>query len=186
MVSLTESSACLNQTRFEELWAENKAGIRRYLCSLKVEAGALDELMHETSIALWRKFEAYDSSRPFAPWACRFAFLQYLKHRQRRTRDRHVFGDEQLENVPAEWDQESDFSLARRDALRKSIALLDESDRQLLHCRYHSKESVRQMAKRRAISIHKLYHSLDSIKATLRIAVDGSMMSEGWARSELF
>jgi len=185
MVSLTPSSACLNQIRFDELWAENAAAIRRYLCSLNVEARVLDELMHETSIALWRKFEAYDSSRPFAPWGCRFAFLQHLKHRQRRTRDRHVFGDEPVEMTPADWDQESDFSKARRNALHVSLALLNESERQLLSCRYDSMETIQQMAKRRATSVHKLYHSLDSIKAKLRIAVDGSMMSEGWERSEL-
>ena len=63
--------------------------------------------------------------------------------------------------------------------------LLDESERHLISCRYDSKETIQYMAKRQATSVHKLYHTLDSIRATLKIGIDQLMISEGWERSEL-
>ena len=186
MVSLTSSSSTINETRFEELWAENIASVRRYVWSFKPQACAVEDIMQETAIALWRKFDAYDPARPFVAWACRFALLQVLKHRQRLVRDRLVFGnnDLHLERAVAGAERESEVSVARYEALVASIEQLEDSERELLQCRYHSQETIQSMAKRRATSVHKLYHSLDSIRESLKIAIDGMMSQEGWERAE--
>jgi RNA polymerase sigma-70 factor, ECF subfamily len=186
MVSLTPASSTINQTRFEELWSENESSVRRYVWSLKVGARDVDGIVQDTAIALWRKFNAYDSMRPFAPWACRFAVLQVLKQRQRAARNRVFLPDDDwILTIPADQDRESDMNFARREALDESIRLLDESDQQLIQCRYDSKETIQELAKRRATSVHKLYHSLDHIRETLKIAIDDFMLKDGWERDEL-
>ena len=186
MVSLTASSSTVNQSRFEELWSENESVIRRYVWSLRPGSCAIEDILQETSIALWRKFDAYDTTRPFAAWGCRFALLQVLKHRQRCLRDRLVFDyeDGQIERTIADHRPNDDMVRARQDALKKALMLLDESQRQLIHCRYDSKETIQSMAKRRATSVHRLYHTLDSVRATLKNSIDKVMISEGWERSE--
>jgi len=185
MVSLTASSSSINQTRFEELWSENLTSIRRYVLSLRPEISSVDDILQETAISLWRKFDAYDPARPFVAWACRFALLQTLKQRQQRQRDRLVFNNDILNEALNEPHHESELTIARRDALTKALPSLAESDRRLLHRRYYTKETVQKMAKKQAISVHKLYHSLDAIRESLKVAIDQRMINEGWERMDL-
>lgn len=186
MVSLTASSSNINQTRFEELWSESFSPIRRYVLSLKPECGTVDDILQETSIALWLKFDAYDPTRPFVAWACRFAFLQVLKQRQRCRRDCLVFDNHCYLNArSADFDGDPELLGARLEALAKSLKSLDHSDRKLLERRYHSKETVQRMAKQESTSVYKLYHSLDSIRDTLKLAINQTMINGGWDRSEL-
>lgn len=187
MVSLTAASAAINQTRFEELWLESESAIRRYIWTLRPAPGSFEDILQETAIALWRKFDVYDPTRPFAAWGCRFALLQVLKHRQRSGRDRLVFGMEESETAAKLVQSEvgSDLYRARRDALTDSLNRLDETDRLLLSCRYGSGETVQSMAQRCETSVHKLYHALDSLREKLKIATDQRMIADGWERSEL-
>ena len=43
-------------------------------------------IVQQTAVVLWEKFDQYFASRPFAPWACRFALnvtRQWMARRQR-------------------------------------------------------------------------------------------------------
>lgn len=45
-----------------------------------------EDIVQQTALALWEKFDAYDSSQAFTPWACRFALnktKQWIERRQR-------------------------------------------------------------------------------------------------------
>ena len=185
MVSLTASSSSINESRFEELWNEHLISIRRYVLSLRPEISSVDDILQETAISLWRKFDAYDPARPFVAWACRFALLQTLKQRQQRKRDRLAFHNDILNDELNESHHESELTIARREALAKSLPSLADSDRRLLHRRYHSTETVQCMAKQESISVYKLYHSLDAIRESLKMTIDQRMMNEGWERIEL-
>ena len=45
-----------------------------------------EDIVQQTALALWEKFDAYDPTQPFTPWACRFALnkaRQWIERRQR-------------------------------------------------------------------------------------------------------
>ena len=45
-----------------------------------------EDIVQQTALTLWEKFDAYDSSQAFTPWACRFALnktKQWIERRQR-------------------------------------------------------------------------------------------------------
>ena len=43
----------------------------RYISALVPCVTDAQDLVQQTALALWRKFEAYDPRQPFTPWACR-------------------------------------------------------------------------------------------------------------------
>ncbi len=179
MLSLAETPAAPKKDDFIQLFLAAKPDLSRYVLSLVRDRDALDDIMQDLAIALWRKFEDYDSDRPFLPWACRFAFYQSLKHRQRTHRRSWQLSDENaLERAPApvqdEWQE------ARNEALESCLGSLPSADRELIQCRYASKETIQQMAKRTKISVHKLYHALDRIREDLMAGVTGRMREQGF------
>ena len=179
-------SVSTKQAQFMELFSQHEPGLRRYILSLQVPYSAVDDIVQDAALALWKKFESYDVSRPFAPWANRFTYLQVLKYRTKHARNRIVpTGNEHLAAVAHDSEHPSEIEAARLRALDQSLDWLPESDRQLLHCRYGSQETIQTLAKRRGTSVHKLYHALDRIRIHLMISVNQIMIDEGWDRVEL-
>lgn len=179
MLSLAETPVPPKHDDFVRLFLASRVDLSRYVLSLVRDRDAVDDIMQDLAIALWRKFDDYDRDRPFLPWAFRFAFYQVLKHRQRAQRRWwQSAGDLALEHAAApvkdEWHE------ARIEALEKCLGSLPSQDRELLHCRYESEETIQQMAKRTKISAHKLYHALDRIREELMASITGRLREKGW------
>ena len=70
--------------------------LHAFILSMVWNPAEADDVLQETNLVLWEKSGEFDGSRPFLPWAMRFAQLQamaWLKRRQRQ-QDRLVFDDE--------------------------------------------------------------------------------------------
>jgi RNA polymerase sigma-70 factor (ECF subfamily) len=62
--------------RFVRLFVETQRQILRYIPTLVPDVEVAQEILQETAVDLWRKFDQYDPALPFAPWACRFVFCR--------------------------------------------------------------------------------------------------------------
>ena len=71
--------------RFGCLFVETQGDILRYILVLVRDIYYAHEILQDTAVDLWRKFDQYDPVYPFAAWACRFAFRRVLKHRGQRS-----------------------------------------------------------------------------------------------------
>ena len=60
-----------DRDNFIGLYSKHEPNIRRYVYSLVGDASDTEDVMQETAMALWRKFEDYDPSQPFIGWALR-------------------------------------------------------------------------------------------------------------------
>ena len=79
-----DSSAA--QQRFLSLFLRSEQEIFRYVAALVPNATDAEDIVQQTALALWEKFDAYDPTLPFTPWACRFALNkahQWIERRQR-------------------------------------------------------------------------------------------------------
>ena len=74
------------QQRFLSLFLRSEREIFRYVAVLVPNLADAEDIVQQTALALWEKFDAYDPNRPFTPWACRFALnkaRQWIERRQR-------------------------------------------------------------------------------------------------------
>src|SRR5213595_669383 len=74
------------QQRFLSLFLRSEREIFRYVAALVPNVADAEDIVQQTTLALWEKFDRYDPSQPFTPWACRFALnktKQWLERRQR-------------------------------------------------------------------------------------------------------
>jgi DNA-directed RNA polymerase specialized sigma24 family protein len=68
-----DNSGTVDHDIFMRLLLANEREIMRYVCALVPSPNDAEEIVQQTAILLWEKFDQYDQSRPFTPWACRFA-----------------------------------------------------------------------------------------------------------------
>src|SRR5213075_1835074 len=74
------------QQRFLSLFLRSEREIFRYVAALVPNVADAEDIVQQTALSLWEKFDAYDPSQPFTPWACRFALnktKQWIERRQR-------------------------------------------------------------------------------------------------------
>src|SRR3954470_22153012 len=74
------------QQRFLSLFLRSEREVFRYVAALVPNMVDAEDIVQQTALALWEKFDAYDPSQPFTPWACRFALnktKQWIERRQR-------------------------------------------------------------------------------------------------------
>ena len=61
------------------LIAVNQDDLYRYIYSLLPHYDDARDVLQETVLAVAGKFDEYDASRPFLPWACKFAYYKVLQ-----------------------------------------------------------------------------------------------------------
>src|SRR5471030_1900865 len=74
------------QQRFLSLFLRSEREIFRYVAALVPNVADAEDIVQQTALALWEKFEAYDPAQPFTPWACWFALnktRQWIERHQR-------------------------------------------------------------------------------------------------------
>ena len=56
--------------RFLSLFLRTEREIFRYVAALVPNVAGAEDIVQQTAVALWEKFDAYDPAQPFTPWAC--------------------------------------------------------------------------------------------------------------------
>jgi RNA polymerase sigma-70 factor, ECF subfamily len=139
-----------NREAFVQLIAAEQFRLIHYISILLGDPQASRDVLQETNLVLWRKAAEYDFGRSFSAWARRIAYWQVKAHVRDRSRDRHTFSEEFMENL-ADYAEETD-SIRESDeadsmiALRHCLRELSESNRELLQLRYEEGTSIASLA----------------------------------------
>jgi len=87
---------------FVELYSSHYPRLQFYIMAMLPTANDASDVLQETSLVLWRKFDTFQSGTNFFAWACKIARLQALKHRERQGRTGQLFELSVLEKLAAE------------------------------------------------------------------------------------
>src|SRR4051812_33561485 len=74
------------QQQFLSLFLRSEREVFRYVAALIPNVSDVEDIVQQTALALWEKFDSYDPTQPFTPWACRFALnktRQWIERHQR-------------------------------------------------------------------------------------------------------
>ena len=124
-----------NHEEFVLLMTRHQRKIWWFINSLLPAPNAADDVLQETSLVMWRKWDQFDHDREFLPWACGIARLQVLKfvrqHRAKRQYlDETVMG-EVADIASNNWRESKRVSNRLRRAsknLKKKIEQLSRHD----------------------------------------------------------
>jgi len=156
----------------------NQKSIRNFIYSLHPHAEDLDDIMQDTVMSLWEKFDTFELDREFLPWANRLAYFEVLRFRKKRSRDRLVFSDEMVEQLWEDAPSPNDTEAVRL-ALDACLCKLDGRAREVVEARYARGASIATLAKMRSESVHQLYRILEKVRLALVSCVQRRLASEG-------
>jgi RNA polymerase sigma-70 factor (ECF subfamily) len=153
--------------RFVRLFAGGQREVLRYILALVPDLDDAHEILQDTAVDLWKKFDEYDPGLAFVPWACRFALHCVLKHREKTTRRSRFLSIETIELLASERLEEDEVLEDRRHALAACMKRLSEAERVLVEQRYAERTTVAEMAKVNRQKVSTLYRSLERVRRRL-------------------
>lgn len=162
----------LTQEQFMRLFLETERELLRYVMALIPNPSDARDVVQETAVALWRAVEKYDPSRPFGPWACRFALNEARLHLRSEARRRVQLEEDVAELLDARRVELAKPLDTRREHLRDCLERLPEDQRELVRDYYFNDEKIEHLATRIGRGTEAVYKSLQRIRQTLHHCIE--------------
>jgi RNA polymerase sigma-70 factor (ECF subfamily) len=139
--------------------------LSNYSCSKKGEVD--NDIMQETTIVMYEKFDNFQRGTDFFAWAKTIAKYKTLEFLQKQKREKVIFSKDIIDLIDEDSRQCFDRHKDWLDALQKCVSRLPQLDRDLLHLRYHANSSIAIIANRFGCSLQKIYRNIARINNTL-------------------
>jgi RNA polymerase sigma-70 factor, ECF subfamily len=162
-----EACASDPTAEFLELYSHNYPRLQFYLMTLLPGADDVADVLQETSLVLWKKFETYQTGTNFFAWACKIARLQALKHRERCGKGALMFSDDLLETLAVEAAEDRFGPATTVGQLHQCLERLSRRDQQLIQKRYEPGMTVARLAEEIGRTANSLSKSLGRIRRNL-------------------
>jgi RNA polymerase sigma-70 factor, ECF subfamily len=165
--------------QFGQLLAKCQRPVFLYAMSLLHNAADAEEVLQETNVVLWQKFEQYRPGTDFVRWAYGIAYYEVLKVREKQSRRHRLFSDDFFARLAVEAQEPSELLEARRQALTGCLQKLAERDRTLILHRYQPSATTRSLAETLGRSLQGTRKSLHRIRSMLLHCVQRTLSREG-------
>ncbi len=160
------------QQRFLSLFLRSEREIFRYVAALIPNVTDAEDIVQQTALALWEKFETYDPAQPFTPWACRFALNKARQWIERRQRWQALL-DHGLAEDLARRRQELQPEFDRRlKHLETCLGKLPDEQRLLVEAYYAERADIAALAERSGKTVAATYKMLQRIRQALQSCVE--------------
>jgi RNA polymerase sigma-70 factor, ECF subfamily len=137
------------------------------------------DVLQETSLVLWKKFDTYKTGTNFFAWACKIARLQALKYRDRCGKSAHMFSQALLETLAEEAAEERFAPGALLRYLRQCLERLSNRDQQVIRKRYEPGMTVARLAEEIGRTANSLSKSLGRIRRNLLECIERKQAAAG-------
>ncbi len=165
--------------RFFRCMNQNQKQIHAYILMMVHDYHNAEDLMQETAIILWKKFDEYEPGTSFSAWGMNVARNVVFNYRRKLGNRSQLFNDHMYQMLE-DYAQNSARELsATEEFLRDCINKLTPTDQQLIKLRYEQRIPVQNIATQVKRSADSLYHSFSRIYAALKQCVSQQLEARG-------
>jgi RNA polymerase sigma-70 factor (ECF subfamily) len=163
--------------QFLSLFMRNQKRIYGFIASLVPNAVDSDDLMQETMMVMWHRFDEFQIGTDFAAWGMAIARRKIMKYRASRAGKSLLFSEEAIQSI-MQCDENlggktSDYMVALQQCLNK----LENKDRQVIRLRYEEETSTQKLADVIGTTMANVYKILSRIHLLLGRCVSKTVVA---------
>ncbi len=154
---------------FTRLLGANQKRILGFILSLVPAGPDAEDILQNTYIVMWQKFDEFELGTNFTAWAMRIARFQVMEFWSRQQRTRARLSDETIDLVlerladPKQHEKLSPLS----EALEHCLGKLRPQQLQMVRSRYSDECEVSEIAEELRMSVDAVYKSLSRTRRQL-------------------
>lgn len=160
--------------QFTRLLLEHEPEILRAVMVFVPERADARDIVQETAVALWKQFDQYDATRPFANWAIGYARIQVRRFLRSGAR-RSVLTERAAELIEQAQDERAAMNERRDAALRECLDGLPEQSRGIITGYYFDEQTVEGLARQHGRSVEAIYKTLQRLRAALLDCINAKL-----------
>ncbi|MDB6132684.1 MAG: hypothetical protein JWM59_927 [Verrucomicrobiales bacterium] len=168
-----------SQEQFLSLFLRSEREIFRYVAALVPFVSDAEDIVQETALVLWEKFDSYNPGLPFTPWACRFALNKTRQWLERRHRWKILLDNglaEELAQRREDLRPELDLRLSH---LAGCLGKLPEDQRSLVEGYYYRRDGIEKLAAEFSRTVAATYKTLQRVRGALQSCIEEAIKPEG-------
>lgn len=162
------------QQRFLSLFLRSEREIFRYVAALVPNVADAEDIVQQTALSLWEKFDAFDSTRPFTPWACRFALNKAKQWIERRQRWQALLEGGLAEELAHRREELRPEMESRLKFLEACLGKLPEEQRSFVEGYYYRRDGVEKLAENSGRTAAATYKILQRTREALQNCIENA------------
>lgn len=176
----TLEAAARRAEEFTQLYTPCQRRLYAYIVMLAGDAMSAHNILQDTNLVLWEKFDQFQPGTSFFAFAREIARYRVLRYRQIHARDAVLLEPDLLEMVArAAYESDEESDRAYHDALAGCVGKLNPTDRDLIRRRYTGNFSVKVLAEQLGRSENALSQALARIRRALKGCVERTLAVAG-------
>jgi RNA polymerase sigma-70 factor, ECF subfamily len=156
-------------------WTASLPSVAAYIRSFTHDFHDSQDILQDVSVAVVRKYDEYDHTKPFVAWAIGIARNELLAYRRRKSVYRQFFDDECFEKIGEAFAAAEEDMNPVMEALQKCMRQASEKTRRLLRLRYIEDLRYEEIAKTLSVSVGSIKVGMHRMRAALRDCVERRM-----------
>jgi len=165
--------------QFLSLFLRSEREIYRYVAVLVPNLADVEDIVQQTAVDLWEKFDAYDPNQPFTPWACRFALNTARQWVERRQRWQILLTNGLAEELALRREALRPELEARLTHLEVCLHKLPEDQRAIVEGYYYRRDNIEDLAEGSGRTVAATYKALQRIRQSLQTCIERAASPEG-------
>lgn len=163
---------------FTHHWLEVEPSVSAYVFASISGFHDAEDVVQRIAQELARRFDEYDSSRPFVGWALWIAKSRVIDFYRAQSRTRVVFSHELLAQLADTIVKQADRRSDRREALEACLDELPRRSRRLLDLRYVEELSAAEMARETGSTSGSVRVLLSRVRTVLASCIERRLAME--------
>ena len=162
------------QQRFLSLFLRSEREMFRYVAALVPNVADAEDIVQQTALALWEKFDSYDPNQPFTPWACRFALNKTKQWIERRQRWQALLDGGLVEELARRRDELRPEIETRLKHLEGCLSKLPDEQRSIVEGYYYRRDDIEKLAEKSGRTVAGIYKTLQRIRQSLQVCIENA------------
>lgn len=164
--------------RFVALFVTHEGRLRAFVRAILPSWSDVDDVMQETSLVAWRKFERFEPGSNFMAWAAAIARFEAMRNLRTRNREHARFADDVLDLLTDESVDAADDLERERGALARCVEKLGPAQQDLLRLAYQPGARFNQVAEQAGKSVQACYKTIQRLRLRLSECVREQLTEE--------
>ena len=168
----------LKYERFLRLYQANQDRIFRFIVTLLPNYSASEDVMQDTMLVMWRKFDQFEQGTNFAAWGMKIARFNIAKFFRTNPSAVVRFEDQALEHI---LEQEANFEPVENrylEALESCVRKLQSNNREILSLRYNDNMKIAEIADKIGKPLQTMYKNFSRIHHSLYECIERTLRAE--------
>ena len=162
------------QQRFLSLFLRSEREIFRYVAALVPNMADAEDIVQQTALSLWEKFDSYDPNQPFTPWACRFALNKTKQWIERRQRWQALLEHGLAEELAQRREELRPELETRLKHLQGCLSKLPDEQRSIVEGYYYRRDGIEKLAEKSGRTVAATYKALQRIREALQACIQNA------------